>query len=290
MHNQIRLPNNITIPSIGFGIHHLDEGALAIDTTYNAIKTGWRLLETASSFFNEKSLGLGIKQAIDEGIVKREDLIISTKLQDEMQGFEFTNIAFQDSLKKLGVDYIDIFAIRLPLIKEDDWKTPLIDSWRAMEELYNQGKIKVLAVSNFAKSHLEFLLENAKIKPIINQLEIHPKFQQKGLQKLCKDNNIIVSSWRSLEYGVVCYNSTIQEIAEKYNKTPAQIVLRWHIQQGRLPITRTTHFNRMKENIDIFNFEISQEDMEKVNNLQDPAYKSNQWPTETIRIHGGNNE
>ena len=206
------LSNGLSIPKIGFVIHHLDEGQLAVDTTYEAIKAGWRLLETASSFFNEKSLGLGIEKALNENIVKREDLIISTKLQDEMQGYEYTHQAFQNSLEKLGVDYIDIFAIRLPLIMEEDWQTPLIDSWRAMENLYDEGKICVLALSNFAAKHLEFLLENARIKPMINQLEIHPRFHQYGLQKFCKKNNILVSSWRSLAN----YNTGWMHFREKF--------------------------------------------------------------------------
>lgn len=284
------LSNGLSIPKIGFGIHHLDEGQLAVDTTYEAIKAGWRLLETASSFFNEKSLGLGIEKALNENIVKREDLIISTKLQDEMQGYEYTHQAFQNSLEKLGVDYIDIFAIRLPLIMEEDWQTPLIDSWRAMENLYDEGKICVLALSNFAAKHLEFLLENARIKPMINQLEIHPRFHQYGLQKFCKKNNILVSSWRSLEYGKICYNETIMKIARKLEKTPAQIVLRWHIQQNRLPITRTTHIDRMNENLNIFDFNLDENEMNIINNLKDPLFKSNQWPTEAIRTHGGINE
>lgn len=275
------------LPSIGFGIHHLDEGALAVDTTYRAIESGWRVLETAGSFLNECSLGLGIQMALEQHFVKRDELVVSTKLRDDMQGYEFANQAFQCSLNNLGLDYIDIFAIRLPLIMEEDWQTPLIDTWRAMEQLYEKGKIKILAVSNFAVKHLEFLINRATYKPMINQLEIHPYFQQLGLQKFCQENEIYISSWASLDYGKICYDKSILGLSQKYNKTPAQIVLRWHTQKGHFTITRTTNYDRMKKNLDIFSFTLNERDMNAIDNLNDLSFKSKNWPTEQIRKHGG---
>lgn len=283
--------NSINIPKLGFGIHHLDEGILAEETVYNAIKWGgWRLLETAGCFQNERSLGLGIQRAINEGVVARKDLFISSKIQDEMQGFEYTKESFENSLNKLQVDYIDLYGIRRPLVEQEDWKTPLIDSWRALEDLYKDGKIKILTVSNFAPMHLNFLLENAEIKPLINQLEIYPRYQQIGLQKYTRNKGLIVGSWVSLDYGRACYDNVIIKLSEKYNKTPAQIILRWHIQKEHLTMTRTTQINRMRENIDIFDYSLDEKDMKLIDDLNDKHLKSENWPTEAIRKHGGTNE
>lgn len=278
----LKLNNGLVIPCLGFGIHHYEEGIEPVEIIEKVLASGARLIETASSFFNEKSMGIGIKNACTKYKIKREDIFISTKLHDDMQGYEFTKQAFRNSLEKIGVDYIDLFAIRHPLWTEEDWKTPMIDSWRAMEELYQEGKIRAIGVANFSIKYLSFLLEHAKIKPMINQIEIHPKYQQREIQEFCTKNNITISSWATLNYGRVLYQDTIIKVARKYGKSPVQIVLRWHIQQGHLTMTRSSQTDHIKEDLDVFNFELSDIDMELINSLDGTGTAT--WPLQGIVI------
>ena len=280
--NYIKLSNGLKIPQIGFGIHHYPEGTASVEIIENLLKNGVQLVETASSFFNEKSLGIGIKNSQQKLGIKREEILISTKLHDDMQGYEYTKQAFKNSLEKLDVDYIDIFQIRHPLWNEDDWKTPLIDSWRALEDLYEEGKIRAIGVSNFSIKYLEYLLGHAYIKPMMNQIEIHPRFQQKDIQEFCRENNIVVSSWASLNYGRVHYDDFIKEIAKKYNKTSVQLVLKWHIQQNHLTMTRATQENHIVEDLNIFDFVISEDDMNLLDSLDGTGVPT--WPSTGINI------
>lgn len=272
--------NSIKIPKLGFGVHHIQEGRFLIETVENAIKTGFRFLETAPGFFNEKGLGIGINNSIRKGIVERKDLFIGAKTHDEIYGYTDTIESFERSLEKYSVEYFDMYQIRFDLWNETRWQELLIDSWRALEELYTDGKIKVLGVSNMSEKYLSFLLEEAKIKPQINQIEIHPRYQQNKIQEYCLKNNILISSWGSLWYGKICNDEFLYEIAKKYNKTIAQIVLRWHIQKEHITVTRTTKPFRMEQNLNIFDFELSKEDIKTINEMDNTSKPA--WPDNGI--------
>lgn len=251
-----KLSNGVNMPSIGFGTYKLGEEQDVIDRVKLALKIGYRQIDTASFYGNEEGVGKGIAQSG----VDRKDIFLVTKLWNDDHGYEETINAFNKSIKKLGVDYLDLYLIH--------WPNKLnSETWRAFEDLYKEGKVRAIGVCNFKIGHLEELKKIAKIMPMVNQIEIHPCKTQKDIIEYCTENNIQVVAWGPIMRGKIFSLPLMLDLAEKYNKSIAQITLRWHIQNGVIPIPKSSNEERIKVNIDIFDFNLSNEDMKKIDSL-----------------------
>ncbi|WP_248399281.1 aldo/keto reductase [Bizionia sp. M204] len=250
-----------------------------IQSIKNALNIGCRMFYTAAKYDNEKEVG----KAINESGVDRKEIIITTKLWRENLGYEEAKKAFNISLKKLGLDYTDLYLIHWPANAKNykDWQKTNADSWRAMEELQADGKIKSIGVSNFWQEHLEALFQTANIIPAINQIEFHPGYWQSELVKFCKKNTIAVESWSPLARGKVFGNELLQSIARKHNKSVAQICLRWITQHETIVIPKSNTLKRIEDNINIFDFKLSEAEMKQINELPEMGFSGelpNNWP------------
>ena len=273
-----QLNNGNKIPAIGFGTYKAQEDE-GIASVKKAIETGYRLIDTAAKYENEEAVGKAIKQSG----VAREELMITTKLWRENLGYESTKKAFETSLAKLDLDYIDLYLIHWPANAKnyENWQKANNDSWRAMEELVKEGKIKNIGVSNFWPEHLEPLLEAAEIEPVINQIEFHPGYWQPELTRYCKEKNILVEAWSPLARGKVFESEEIKAIAKKYNKSVAQICLRWILEHNALVIPKSSTPERIEDNFDIFDFQLNAEDIKTIDNLPQMGFSGelpNHWP------------
>jgi len=253
------LSNYIKIPYIGYGTYQSPSNQETIDNVVYAIKCGYRLIDTASRYQNEKQVG----EAINKSGVNRKDIFLTTKLWNTEQGYESTLKAFNNSLKELNQEYVDLYLIHWPIPKghEEDWKQLNIDTWKAMEEIYKSGKAKAIGVSNFEINHLKNLLSNCKIKPMVNQIEVHPGCYPKELIEYCNKEGILVEAYAPLVHGEASSNPLLIQLSTKYNKTIAQICLRWCIQHNIIPLPKSSHKDRISSNFDVDGFEISKEDM-----------------------------
>lgn len=250
------LLNGIDIPRIGFGTYKLKGENETIDTIKYALKVGYRFIDTASFYGNEEWIG----KAIKESKIKRDDIFLATKVWNDSHGYDKAIDSFEKSMKKLDIDYLDLLLVH--------WPTKLNkETWRAFESLYELGKVRAIGVCNFKIGHLEELIKIAKIMPMVNQIEVHPCFSQKEIVNYCNNYKIQVIGWSPIMKGQLLEVPLMMDLAEKYNKTIAQIALRWHIQKGIIPIPKSSHYGRIADNIDIFNFELSEEDMIKVDKL-----------------------
>lgn len=266
------LNNGIKIPSIGFGVFQL-KGQECIDAVYNAIKAGYRLIDTAEGYENEAEVGIGIARAVADGLVKRHELLIGTKISVHHPiGYKETIKSFHKSMRKLNLDYIDIYLIHYPnAMADDSWKQLNADTWKAMQDLHNQGRLRILGVSNFMIYHLEELLKTATIKPAINQIELSPVWQQREVVEYCQKNDIALQAWQPIApiyKDWVCKKPFIKEMPLKYNKTLAQIFINYSLQKGFIPLCRSKNECRMIENIESFNFSLEKADIELLDTLQ----------------------
>ena len=256
MKNGRILANGISIPSIGFGTYNLGDEGKTIDSIKYALKIGYRFIDTASFYENEEGIGKGIK----ESGVKREEIFLSTKVWNNSHGYDKAIKSFEESMRKLDIDYLDLLLVH--------WPTELnSETWRAFEDLYELGKIRAIGVSNFKIGHLEALKKTARIMPMVNEIEVHPCFSQKELVNYCNNYNIQVVGWSPIMKGKLLQVPLMIDLAEKYNKSISQIALRWHIQKGIIPIPKSSHYGRITDNIDIFNFELLEEDIRKIDKL-----------------------
>ncbi|MBG9767527.1 glyoxal/methylglyoxal reductase [Bacillus vallismortis] len=253
----VKLHNGVEMPWFGLGVFKVENGSEATESVKAAIKNGYRSIDTAAVYKNEEGVGIGIK----ESGVAREELFITSKVWNEDQGYETTLAAFEKSLERLQLDYLDLYLIHWP--GKDKYK----DTWRALEKLYKDGKIRAIGVSNFQVHHLEELLKDAEIKPMVNQVEFHPRLTQKELRDYCKHQGIQLEAWSPLMQGQLLDNEVLAEIAEKHNKSVAQVILRWDLQHEVVTIPKSIKEHRIIENADIFDFELSQEDMDKIDAL-----------------------
>ncbi|MEG7355853.1 glyoxal/methylglyoxal reductase [Bacillus vallismortis] len=253
----VKLHNGVEMPWFGLGVFKVENGSEATESVKAAIKNGYRSIDTAAIYKNEEGVGIGIK----ESGVAREELFITSKVWNEDQGYETTLAAFEKSLERLQLDYLDLYLIHWP--GKDKYK----DTWRALEKLYKDGKIRAIGVSNFQVHHLEELLKDAEIKPMINQVEYHPRLTQKELRDYCKKQGIQLEAWSPLMQGQLLDNEVLAQIAEKHNKSVAQVILRWDLQNEVVTIPKSIKEHRIIENADIFDFELSQEDMDKIDAL-----------------------
>jgi len=258
------LSNGVGIPCIGFGTWQTPDGEVAVNSVAEAIKCGYRHIDTAAVYGNEESVGLAIKQSG----VDRKELFVTSKLWNKNRGYESTFAAFEETLNKLQLDYLDLYLIHWPASHSqfENWDEINLQSWQAMTELYKAGKIKAIGVSNFLPHHLESLLKT-EVAPMVNQIEFHPGFMQEETVKVCKENNILVEAWSPLGTGRMLDNETLKAVAGKYNKSVAQLCIRWCLQNNTLPLPKSVTPSRILENTNVFDFEISAEDMTAINSM-----------------------
>ncbi|WP_044738046.1 aldo/keto reductase [Bacillus nitratireducens] len=261
LQSKTTLHNGVEMPWFGLGVFKVEDGPELVEAVKVAIKEGYRSIDTAAIYGNEKAVGEGIRAGIKEAGISREDLFITSKVWNSDQGYETTLAAYEESLKKLELDYLDLYLVHWPV--EGKYK----DTWRALETLYKEGRARAIGVSNFQIHHLQDVLEDAEIKPMINQVEYHPRLTQKELQAFCKEQGIQMEAWSPLMQGQLLDNETLQEVADKYGKTTAQIILRWDLQNEVVTIPKSTKEHRIIANASIFDFELTKEDMEKIDAL-----------------------
>ena len=252
-----RLSNGVAMPVLGLGVYKAREGREVVQSVQHAFEAGYRHIDTASFYKNEKGVG----EAVRASGLPREELFITTKVWNDDQGYEHTLAAFDKSLEELGMDYIDLYLIHWPVPGK------YLETWKALEKLYSEGKVKAIGVSNFLEHHLNDILNNFSIVPMVLQNEFHPRLVQQPLLDFCKKNNIQYESWSPLMRGEVFKLDTLKELAEKYHKTIAQVVIRWNLQKGVVTIPKSVHRDRIFENAAVFDFEISEEDMHKIDAL-----------------------
>jgi 2,5-diketo-D-gluconate reductase A len=254
----VKLNNGVEIPILGFGVFQITDSAECERSVVDAIQIGYSHIDTAASYQNEEAVGRGIKQSG----VAREKLFITTKLWIQRNGFEATITAFENSLRRLQLDYIDLYLIHQPL-------GDVYGEWRAMEELYQQGKVRAIGVSNFPPDRIMDLMIHNNITPAVNQIEVNPFQQQIDTQKFLQDNSVQVEAWAPFAEGRnnIFQNESLLSIAAKHQKSVAQVILRWLVQRGIIVLAKSTRKERMIENISVFDFELSAEDMAAMTTL-----------------------
>ncbi|PWW31805.1 diketogulonate reductase-like aldo/keto reductase [Cytobacillus oceanisediminis] len=253
------LLNGVKMPWFGLGVFKVQDGDEVVQSVKAALKAGYKSIDTAAVYKNEEGVGLAIKEAG----VPREELFVTTKVWNSDQGYESAIQAFETSLEKLGLEYIDLYLIHWPV------KGKYKETWKALETLYKEKKVRAIGVSNFHIHHLEDLLQDAEIKPMVNQVELHPLLNQAELREFCKKQEIQIEAWSPLAQGELLENAALKEIAAKYSKSAAQVILRWDLQNEIVTIPKSVKEHRIIENADIFDFELSAEDMDKINGLNE---------------------
>jgi 2,5-diketo-D-gluconate reductase A len=256
----ISLNNGKTIPQFGFGVYQVEPKDTEAATLV-ALEAGYRHIDTAQMYGNEKEVG----EAIAKSGIDRADIFVTSKLNNQFHQADDARIAFDISLDALGFDYLDLFLIHWPLPTKYDGD--FVSTWEVLEELYRDGKARSIGVSNFTAHHLRRLRAETTITPAVNQIELHPYLTQEELRADCADHNIAIEAWSPIAQGKVLDDPTIVSIAERVGKTPAQVVLRWHIERGDIVFPKSVTPARVKENIDIFDFELSGEDVESITSL-----------------------
>lgn len=266
-----KLNNGLEIPIIGFGTWQANDDE-AKQSVLWALEAGYRHIDTASGYKNEEEVG----EAIKESGIPREEIFLTTKLHNREHGYEKTKAAIDVSLEKLDTDYIDLLLIHWPnpIYSRENWKEANAGSWKAMEEAVESGKLKSLGVSNFLPHHLDPLLETAKIKPVVNQILLNPSEMQPEVVKYNNEHDIISEAYSPLGTGKIFEVDELKELADKYNKSIAQVVLRWSLQHGFLPLPKTITKERVWQNTELFDFEIDSDDMKLIDSLDGRAGKA----------------
>ena len=271
--DRYKLNNGVKIPIIGFGTWQTPDGQVAEESVLAALNSGYRHIDTAAAYGNEESVGAAIKKS---GI-NRHELFVTTKLWNSDHGYQNTKKAIDTSLEKLGLDYLDLYLIHWPnpATMRDNWAELNAESWQAMEEAVQAGKIRAIGVSNFRKHHHDELLKTAEIKPAVNQNYLNPSDMQEDLVKYNDSLGIVNEAYSPLGTGGLLSNEVVNEIAEKYGKSPAQILIRWSLDHNFLPLPKSVHPDYIKANADVFDFDIEPEDMKKLDGLHGAAKMAN---------------
>lgn len=252
------LHNGVKMPWVGLGVYKVKEGSEVVAAVKTAIKQGYRSIDTAAIYKNEEGVGEGIREGIKEAGISREDLFITSKVWNADFGYESTIEAYEASLKKLGIQYLDLYLIHWPV------QGKYLDTWKALETLYIENRVKSIGVSNFQIHHLEDVLKDAKIIPMVNQVELHPKLSQLDLLSYCKLHNIQLEAWSPLMQGKLLEDPKLIEIAKSHNKSVAQVILRWDIQNGVVTIPKSIQEHRIAENSSIFDFSLSLDELKQI--------------------------
>jgi len=258
IHGTFILHNGIKMPYLGLGTYQSDNDQQVVDAVKTALNIGYRHIDTASIYKNEEGVGQGIR----ESNVDRKDIFVVSKVWNADQGYDATLIAFEESLKRLGLDYLDLYLIHWPVPGK------YTETWRALEYLYSQKKIRAIGVSNFLKHHLEDILNDCAVVPMVNQMEFHPYLVQQELIDFCNKNTIQYESWSPFMQGKVFELDICNDLAKKYGKSVAQIILRYNLQKGIVAIPKSVHAKRIQTNAEIFDFELSQEDIAFLDSLE----------------------
>ena len=264
MMNFFELSNGVKIPTVGYGTWQTPDGEVAVNGIKSAVACGYRHIDGAAIYGNEVSVGQGVASC---GI-PREELFLTSKVWNSARGYEKTMEAFEKTIKDLGVSYLDLYLIHWPASASrfGNWEELNRETWRAMTELYRAGRIRAIGVSNFKPHHLKALMET-EVKPMVNQIEFHPGMLQAETVSYCKEKGILVEAWSPLGTGRMLQHPLLREIAAKYGKTPAQLCVRWCLQHDALPLPKSVTPARIEENIRVFDFAISPEDMQDIDAL-----------------------
>lgn len=252
-----KLLNGVEMPYLGLGVYKMEDREEALVAMTKALELGYRAIDTAALYNNEKEVG----EAIRTSNIPRKEIFVTTKVWNSDQGYDETLRAFETSLKKLGLDYIDLYLTHWPVEEK------FVDTYRAIERLYEEKLIRVPGVSNHHAHHLQKIFAKANVQPMVNQVECHPYLQQDELKQFCKEHQIAVTAWAPIGKGRILQDKTLTELASKYGKTPAQIILRWHYQEDTITIPKSVTPSRIEENMQIFDFELSTEDMLKIKSI-----------------------
>ncbi|AEI46396.1 aldo/keto reductase [Paenibacillus mucilaginosus] len=261
IHPTTTLNNGVTMPVLGLGVFQVEEGQELVQAVKTAIRQGYRSIDTAAIYGNEASVGQGIREALQESGLSREDLFVTSKVWNADLGYESTLAAYEASLAKLGLEYLDLYLIHWPVAGK--YK----EAWRALETLYKEGRVRAIGVSNFQIHHLEDILRDAEVKPMVNQVEFHPRLTQQELLKFCCEQGIQLEAWSPLMQGGLLEDPVLKEIAAKHGVSVAQVILRWDLQQGVVTIPKSTKAHRIAENADLFGFELTAGEMERISGL-----------------------
>ncbi|MGZ7442662.1 aldo/keto reductase [Paenibacillus sp. TH7-28] len=263
LQDKTTLRNGISMPWLGLGVFKVAEGPELVNAVKFSITHGYRSIDTAAIYENEAGVGQGIREGLKEAGIPREELFVTSKVWNADLGYEKTLAAYETSLKKLGLEYLDLYLIHWPVAGKFN------EAWRALETLYKAGKVKAIGVSNFQVHHLEDLMQDAEIKPMVNQVEYHPRLTQTEVQAFCREHGIQMEAWSPLMQGQLLDHPALREIAGKYGKSVAQVIIRWDLQNGVVTIPKSTTEHRIAENAAVFDFELSPEDMERIGALNE---------------------
>ena len=253
----VTLHNGLKMPAMGLGVYKMEDHQETVEAVYSAINCGYRAIDTASLYKNEEAVGEGIRASER----KREDIFVTTKVWNTDQGYDQTLRAFEESLTKLQLDKVDLYLVHWPVTGK------YLETWKALERIYNEGMAKSIGVSNFQIHHLKDIAAHSNEKPVLNQVELHPKLIQEELREYCANEQVAVEAWSPLGRGKLLKEKTLQNLADKHGKSTAQVILRWHLQNDIIIIPKSVHKDRIIENASIFDFELSRDDMEQINQL-----------------------
>lgn len=269
MKERMFLRNGSEIPVIGFGTWQAPNGQVTQDAVNVALECGYRHIDTAAIYGNETCVGKALAEFMLENQMKREELFVTSKVWNTERGYEKTIKAFHKTLEDLRLDYLDLYLIHWPASKSQfpNWVELNNETWRALETLYREGLVKAIGLSNFYVEHIETLLENCNVLPMVNQIEYHPGQMQKDVVNFCRNHDIVVEGWSPLGTGRMLQNENLLKLSEKYNRSVAQICIRWALQNGIVPLPKSVTAERIKENYRVFDFEISADDMQAINNM-----------------------
>lgn len=255
--SMVTLSNGKQMPWLGLGVYKMSEGQEVIASIEAAIRNGYRSIDTASLYQNEEGVG----QAIKASGISREELFITTKVWNSDQGYDSTLKAFDTSMSKLGLDYLDLYLIHWPV------KGKYKETWKALEQLHKDGRVHSIGVSNFQIHHLEDLLVDTEVRPVVNQVELHPLLSQLELREYCKSQGIQIEAWSPLAQGKLLDNEVLKAIGAKYGKSTAQVIIRWDLQHGIVTIPKSSNPERIVENANVFDFELTAEEMKQIDSL-----------------------
>ncbi len=261
------LLNGVKIPSIGYGTYKTPAGNTCVEGVKKALEVGYRLIDTASFYGNEKS----VKDGIIDSDVCRNDIFVTTKLWNDDQGYDNTLRAFERSLRYLGGDYIDLYLIHwpIPLAHRDDWEKTIKETWKAFERLYDEKAIRSIGVSNFQERHLDFLLNNCNICPMVDQIEMHVGYPEESVVEYCQKRGIVVEAWAPIAKGKAFEIPAVKEVANRHQKTPSEVLIRWCMEKGVIPLPKSVTPTRIEENFDVFDFSLSESDVKLLDGISE---------------------